>query len=60
GLIRREIRGRTHCCYLEHEPLRQAAEWIEHYRQFWERRLDSLETFLTTQKAERKKKQPKT
>jgi DNA-binding transcriptional ArsR family regulator len=59
GLIRREIRGRNHYCYLEHEPLRQASQWIEHYRQFWEKRLDSLETFLTSQKAERKQKHRK-
>lgn len=53
GLIRREVRGREHYCALEAAPLRRAAEWMEAYRTFWERRLDALEAFLAKEKRER-------
>jgi DNA-binding transcriptional ArsR family regulator len=46
GLIRREIKGRTHYCFLEAERLREAAEWLEYYQRFWEQQLDALESFL--------------
>jgi DNA-binding transcriptional ArsR family regulator len=46
GLVQRQIRGREHRLRLRPEPLREAARWLEHYRAFWEKRLDSLEAFL--------------
>lgn len=46
GLIRREIRGRTHICRLEAEPLSAASEWLRYYEQFWNTRLDRLEDLL--------------
>ncbi len=46
GLIQREIQGRTHYCSLNAEKLREAAEWLDYYHDFWERRLDALERFL--------------
>ncbi len=46
GLIEREIQGRTHYCSLKAERLRDAAEWLEYYRDFWEQRLDALERFV--------------
>jgi DNA-binding transcriptional ArsR family regulator len=46
GLIHREIQGRTHYCSLEAQRLREAAEWLDYYRHFWEGRLDALESFL--------------
>jgi DNA-binding transcriptional ArsR family regulator len=46
GLIRREIKGRTHYCQLNPVPLQQANEWIEHYRTFWNQRLDALDAYL--------------
>jgi DNA-binding transcriptional ArsR family regulator len=47
GLINRKIAGREHYCRLQAGPLREAAAWLEHYRQFWEVRLDALEQYLT-------------
>lgn len=47
GLVRRTVRGREHQCRLEATPLRTAAEWIAHYRQFWTTRLDALEAMFT-------------
>ena len=46
GLIRREVRGRTHLCRLEAGPLAEATEWLRFYEQFWSTRLDALEQLL--------------
>ncbi|MGH7511850.1 MAG: ArsR/SmtB family transcription factor, partial [Gemmatimonadales bacterium] len=47
GLVRRRIHGREHRLRLDPRPLREAAGWLEHYREFWELRLDALEAMLT-------------
>jgi DNA-binding transcriptional ArsR family regulator len=49
GLVRRTIHGREHRLKLNPAPLRQAARWLEHYRAFWEMRLDGLEAYLAKQ-----------
>src|SRR5258707_2732238 len=49
GLIRREVRGRTHLCRLEPGPLASAHEWLSFYERFWNERLDVLERLLRTQ-----------
>lgn len=46
GLIRREVRGRTHICSLEPGPLASADQWLRHYERFWTGRLDALERLL--------------
>jgi DNA-binding transcriptional ArsR family regulator len=46
GLVRREVRGRTHLCRLEPRPLEDAHEWIAFYERFWSSRLDVLEGVL--------------
>ncbi len=46
GLIRREVRGRTHVCSLEAGPLASAHEWLSFYTRFWTGRLDDLERLL--------------
>jgi DNA-binding transcriptional ArsR family regulator len=46
GLVRREIRGREHHCRINARPLREANDWLERYRQFWELRLDALELYV--------------
>jgi DNA-binding transcriptional ArsR family regulator len=46
GLIRREIRGRTHLCRLDPGPLASAYEWLGFYERFWTDRLDVLERLL--------------
>jgi DNA-binding transcriptional ArsR family regulator len=46
GLIRREVRGRTHFCRLEPGPLASAHEWLGFYERFWSSRLDLLEQLL--------------
>jgi DNA-binding transcriptional ArsR family regulator len=46
GLIRREVKGRTHLCHLAPSPLASAHEWLGHYEHFWTTRLDILERLL--------------
>jgi len=46
GLIRREVRGRTHVCHLEPGPLASAHEWLGFYERFWTARLDVLDRLL--------------
>ena len=46
GLIRREVRGRTHVCRLDPGPLATAHAWLGFYEQFWSQRLDALEALL--------------
>jgi DNA-binding transcriptional ArsR family regulator len=46
GLVRREIKGREHHCWIEPRPLRKANSWLEQYRQFWETRLDALAVYV--------------
>jgi len=46
GLLRREVRWRTHLCRLEPGPLAEAHAWLSYYRRFWTERLDALERLL--------------
>jgi DNA-binding transcriptional ArsR family regulator len=63
GLIRREVRGRTHICRLEPGPLASADQWLRHYERFWTGRLDALEQLLreddARKAAARKNRTPK-
>jgi DNA-binding transcriptional ArsR family regulator len=46
GLVTRHKDGRVHRCRLLAEPMKDAAEWIERYRQFWEHQFDALADYL--------------
>ena len=46
GLIRREVKGRTHLCRLEPGPLASAHEWLAFYERFWTDRLSVLDRLL--------------
>ena len=43
GVLTREKRGRERFCRLRPEALIAARDWVEHYSQFWNARLDALE-----------------
>jgi DNA-binding transcriptional ArsR family regulator len=47
GLVRRTVKGRTHLCRLEPDPLAEAHEWLRSYEQFWGEKLDLLRHLLT-------------
>ncbi len=40
--------GRTHWFRLAASPMQEAADWLEHYRHFWETQLDALDIYLQT------------
>jgi DNA-binding transcriptional ArsR family regulator len=46
GLLIRKKRGRVHYCHLNARPLRDAAQWLVFYQQFWDSKLDALANFL--------------
>ncbi len=47
GLIQRSRSAQWRPCTLKAEPLKQASEWLEEYRQFWEQTFDRLDAYLT-------------
>jgi DNA-binding transcriptional ArsR family regulator len=51
GLIERGRRAQTRPCTLRPEPLREAAAWIDRYRNLWEGRLDRLDAYLQEMQA---------
>mgnify|MGYP001214790318 CR=1 FL=1 len=60
GLIRRDVRGRTHMCSLDPAPLMTADQWLGIYRRFWTGRLDALERLLREPDADPPKPLPGT
>ncbi len=46
GLIARSREAQWRPCRLQARPLRDAAEWIEDYRRFWEESFDRLDDYL--------------
>jgi DNA-binding transcriptional ArsR family regulator len=46
GLIDRERDAQFRRCHINAAPLKQVADWAEHYRQLWEGRFDRLDTYL--------------
>jgi DNA-binding transcriptional ArsR family regulator len=61
-LIRRGRNAQWRPCYLEAAPLKEAADWVDEYRKFWEESFDRLDAYLQELQAsakELKKKNPK-
>lgn len=56
GLIRREIRGRTHLCRLETRPLASAHEWLAFYEHYWTSKLNVLDLLLREEDARKSSK----
>ena len=46
GLISRGRDAQWRPCRLHGTPLKEAVDWLEQYRSFWERRLDRLDAYL--------------
>jgi DNA-binding transcriptional ArsR family regulator len=55
GLVKRRRQGRVHALALEAKPMREAQEWINRYRKFWEGNLDQFEKYLDELQAKEKK-----
>lgn len=56
GLIRRGRDAQRRPRRLEAKPLAEASDWLERYRQFWERRFQRLDALLDEMKAGEKKR----
>lgn len=46
GLVKRTVRGRTHFCRLNPQPLAKADEWLRAYERLWDIRLTRLQDLL--------------
>ncbi len=57
-LIRRSRTAQWRPCYLVAEPLKEASDWMEQYRKFWEQSFDRLDAYLKILQA-KEVKEPK-
>jgi DNA-binding transcriptional ArsR family regulator len=48
GLITKTRKAQWRSCKLNGEGLKDAADWMEHYRAFWEESFDRLDAYLKT------------
>ncbi len=55
-LIERRVDAQWRVCRLEARPLKQAIDWIEHYRRFWETSFDRLAELLEETGAPRRRR----
>ena len=56
GLIQIEKIGRERYCKVQPGNLKEVSDWVEQYRDLWEQKLDSFETYLNKLHTKRKKK----
>jgi DNA-binding transcriptional ArsR family regulator len=54
GLIERGRAAQWRPCRLRAKPLKEAADWMEHYRQFWDESFDRLDDYLKELQAKEK------
>jgi DNA-binding transcriptional ArsR family regulator len=57
GLVVRNIQGRNHTCQLDARPMHGGIEWLRHYEQFWNQRLDALTAALIAEDQARSSKE---
>jgi len=48
GLITKTREAQWRPCHLNGRALKDVADWMEHYRRFWEESFDRLEEYLKT------------
>jgi DNA-binding transcriptional ArsR family regulator len=49
GLVSRQRDGRVSRCGLDASPMKDAADWVDRYRRFWDQQLDQLVQYLETE-----------
>jgi len=54
GLIARGREAQWRPCRLKAKPMKEAVDWLEHYRRYWEESFDRLDDYL--HELQRKKK----
>ena len=55
-LVDKRRAGRRHVCTLRPAPFKEVADWVEHYRNFWEQTLDRLGEYLRTMEGKEEKR----
>lgn len=55
GLIARRREAQWRRCRIEAGPLKEVADWTEHYRHIWEERFDRLDKYLQQVKGKEEK-----
>src|ERR1035438_4675943 len=55
GLIARGREAQWRPCRLQASPLKDVADWVEHYRDFWEQSFDRLDAYLREELKKEKK-----
>ena len=55
GLIARGRDAQWRPCRLEAAPLKDVADWVAHYKRFWEQSFDRLDDYLLELKKKEKK-----
>src|SRR5436305_2739275 len=58
GLIEQGREAQWRPCRLQAAPLRDAADWVEQYRRYWEESFDRLDDYLKQIQEEAKKNDP--
>jgi DNA-binding transcriptional ArsR family regulator len=56
GLITQGREAQWRPCRLEAAPLKEIADWVEHYRAYWEHSFDSLDDYLRSVQSKEKKR----
>ncbi len=54
-LVEKRREGRRHVCTLSPAPFKEVADWVEHYRRFWDESFDRLDAYLHELKQKEKK-----
>ncbi|MFT3784430.1 MAG: metalloregulator ArsR/SmtB family transcription factor [Nibricoccus sp.] len=57
GLIERGRDAQWRPCRIKAKPLKEAIDWLEHYRRHWEESLDRLDEYLTQLQKKKKHEQ---
>lgn len=56
GLIKKTKTAQWRSCQINAAPLKDATDWIEQYREFWEESFDRLDEYLKTIQSKKKTK----
>ena len=59
GLIARGREAQWRPCRLKARPMKEAVDWLENYRSFWEESLDRLEDYLAKLQGKKPKRRKK-
>ena len=54
GLVSIRTQGRERYCQAKLDQLSEVSQWVDQYRQHWEKRLDALENYLDKLQKQRK------